>query len=903
MLSATSAREIAGSEFITAPAARKPAGLLDAVSFAFDESMSGNLRLCPTAEHTAGTAHDHVQFDVHVSIADLGRFLRDFRHPATMTGTVSVPSLGGTVPISDGRVELFSVEQQTGMRQILYSFHFAGADGHDYCLRGQKQIQHRPWRFDLPAGMTRLFTRIYRCDATSAPVYAIGELRFHLLDTLPLLASMKVGAQARPSQRIAGVVALLSAEWGAIRNEYFKGMRLFYDTSYQNLILAGRLDAASGGQKRFCLVSGVHDKGFPWGDDGLFSDVLLVIENEHGDYARYAITDRILGGLEFDVPSGTYQYRGPISCIGNGASSFHQMQASAAHGSRVQADIEVEFDARACDAVPFPFPRQPALLRRIPSRLTQCLQAVMPGTNLPGVHIRPHALTVRSGSIRIARAADHETMALWTIAPAETFGECERGTFRNVKKPALQYRYQCTVEPNRRSATVRVAAGTLHSPQGLLGRAVARVGSAEMQIGNGEFFLLPQSSETHADHRVPLIELVNTQFPTAALQRRIVECDTRQGDRCFALQEDMSKMRLEAVHSDRTSTVACFRDENKYKALDQVLEACSFDTLLERSLQVSQKPRTSFLIAIKPNFMFAYDKRDLSTYTDPELVGHLVRHLRARGFDRICVVEAQCTYGEFFDKRSVRELAEYLGYDESTGYSVVDLTLDVDEHRQLGSALGVHPVPRTWRDADFRISFAKNKTHSYAYYSLTIKNIYGALPPANKFREYHCGRGLYATTIEYLAAFPVHFGLIDGYLSADGPFGVFAAPKPNKTATVIGGTDLVAVDWVGATKMGLDPMVSPHMQLAVQALGKPEIRLVGDANVYPAWRNAGKFITFLTNHCMDSNYRMGRFLYDISSQMDETHFHHKSKAWYVRLLRLATLPIRHTLFVHTRRST
>ena len=51
----------------------------------------------------------------------------------------------------------------------------------------------------------------------------------------------------------------------------------------------------------------------------------------------------------------------------------------------------------------------------------------------------------------------------------------------------------------------------------------------------------------------------------------------------------------------------------------------------------------------------------------------------------------------------------------------------------------------------------------------------------------------------------------DGYLSSDGPFGVFAHPVPNETHTIIGGPDLVAVDWVGASKMGIDPLLSPAM--------------------------------------------------------------------------------------------
>ena len=109
--------------------------------------------------------------------------------------------------------------------------------------------------------------------------------------------------------------------------------------------------------------------------------------------------------------------------------------------------------------------------------------------------------------------------------------------------------------------------------------------------------------------------------------------------------------------------------------------------------------------------------------------------------------------------------------------AVVQLTLDVVDMRSLVPHLGLHPVARSSLEADFRISFAKNKTHAYAYYTLTLKNIYGALPLANKFKEYHCTRGIYETTIEYLAAFPVHYGLVDAFLSADGPFGILPTPR------------------------------------------------------------------------------------------------------------------------------
>jgi uncharacterized protein (DUF362 family) len=378
-----------------------------------------------------------------------------------------------------------------------------------------------------------------------------------------------------------------------------------------------------------------------------------------------------------------------------------------------------------------------------------------------------------------------------------------------------------------------------------------------------------------------------------------VEVLDPSGQRCLALEDDMSLLRLESIGTGRKATVASIRDENKFTALDRVLGETDFDAILEAKMKDSGKARQDFSIVIKPSFMFAYDKRDRSTYTDPELVHHLVKRLRGLGFINLNVVEAQSTYGEYFDKRSVREMADYLGYDRKAGYEVVDMTLDADVIQQLGPHLGNHPVSRCWREADFRISFAKNKTHAYAYYTLTLKNIYGALPLANKFKEYHCGRGIYETTIEYLTAFPVDYGVVDAWLSADGPFGIFADPLPNETDTIIGGADLVAVDWIAASKMGIDPMISPYMKLAVKAFGKPEIHLVGDPNPYRPWLNVPVALTLFTNKGVDANHYFGNLMYSAAAQMDETHFRHKNRALYMRLLRRMTVPLRRAFFLRT----
>ncbi len=107
----------------------------------------------------------------------------------------------------------------------------------------------------------------------------------------------------------------------------------------------------------------------------------------------------------------------------------------------------------------------------------------------------------------------------------------------------------------------------------------------------------------------------------------------------------------------------------------------------------------------------------------------------------------------------------------------------------------------------------------------------------NKFYEYHHERDIFSTTIEFIKHFPIHFAFIDAYVSADGPFGIFADKDPNKTETIIGSEDIVATDWIGAEKMGLDPMISDHMKQAVGEFGKPAIELFGDRSIYPDWVN------------------------------------------------------------------
>ena len=80
------------------------------------------------------------------------------------------------------------------------------------------------------------------------------------------------------------------------------------------------------------------------------------------------------------------------------------------------------------------------------------------------------------------------------------------------------------------------------------------------------------------------------------------------------------------------------------------------------------------------------------------------------------------------------------------------------------------------------------------------------------------------------------------------------------------------MDWVRAGKMGIDPMLSKHMELAAGLFGKPEIDLIGDANPYRPWLNVPAVVTVAAREGMDAEYDFGNLLYSVAAQMDETHF-------------------------------
>ncbi|MFQ6088219.1 MAG: hypothetical protein ACE5K0_04885 [Candidatus Methanofastidiosia archaeon] len=157
-----------------------------------------------------------------------------------------------------------------------------------------------------------------------------------------------------------------------------------------------------------------------------------------------------------------------------------------------------------------------------------------------------------------------------------------------------------------------------------------------------------------------------------------------------------------------------------------------------------------------------------------------------------------------------------------------------------------------------------------------------------------------------LRNFPVHFGLIDAYLSADGLLGFFRKDQfseipeisdeiskdkedytPKLMKTIIEGENLLAVDMVGVFKMGLNPKCSIILEKAIEEFGEPEVEWIGDRSVYENWVNVplllDRFLDFA-----EEFYLLANCFGEILSEMDP-YFKEKRKNLMVKILRKAFL--------------
>lgn len=215
-----------------------------------------------------------------------------------------------------------------------------------------------------------------------------------------------------------------------------------------------------------------------------------------------------------------------------------------------------------------------------------------------------------------------------------------------------------------------------------------------------------------------------------------------------------------------------------------------------------EKPVESLRVAIKPTFMLSYSRRDPSPMTNPALVGDLVDYLRELGCRDVALIEGRNIYDRFYANRSVADVARYCDMPLE-GVALSDAELEQQPHcYQRG--LAQYSIARTWRDADFRISFAKLRSHPIEMALLCLGNVewVGARCDQYLFLERQADRT--TAIMMLLDEFPPHFGLLDGFDQVpDGLVGVMGCRRPKRIGRFYAGRDVLALDRVALRHLGV----------------------------------------------------------------------------------------------------
>lgn len=221
-------------------------------------------------------------------------------------------------------------------------------------------------------------------------------------------------------------------------------------------------------------------------------------------------------------------------------------------------------------------------------------------------------------------------------------------------------------------------------------------------------------------------------------------------------------------------------------------------------------------VIIKPNMVDVSSERPI--HTDPRLIEALILHLQDEGAREVLLAEGTS------HNRDAEDLFRRAGYEALAKRRAVRLVdLNYDDFRMVkninprATLLKEIAVPETIAAADVVISVPKLKTHKLAGITLSLKNMFGALPgmiygwPKNTLHW----NGIPQSICEINGTIPAHYAVVDGVVGMEGHGPIMGTAR--KVGVLIMGANGLAVDATAARVMGVEPARVDYLALAHRA--------------------------------------------------------------------------------------
>ncbi len=258
---------------------------------------------------------------------------------------------------------------------------------------------------------------------------------------------------------------------------------------------------------------------------------------------------------------------------------------------------------------------------------------------------------------------------------------------------------------------------------------------------------------------------------------------------------------------------------DKRRAFREFLAASNLSQTLSQRMNGLQKRPGEMRVAIKAAFMLGYHRADPSPLTDPQLLEELAIFLRACGCGDVAVGEGRNLYDTFYGNRSISSVAAYFNF-HSPHYRVVDFTEEQAPHL-YARGFGSSTVSKTWRDADFRITFGKMRSHPVEMVYLCLGNMEGAGTRNDEFLFAERQAHRETAVMMMLTDFPPDYAILDAFENTpDRILGVIGSRRPLHPRRFYAGADALAVDIVAASHIGLpQPRKGNFLRAAIQWFG------------------------------------------------------------------------------------
>lgn len=243
--------------------------------------------------------------------------------------------------------------------------------------------------------------------------------------------------------------------------------------------------------------------------------------------------------------------------------------------------------------------------------------------------------------------------------------------------------------------------------------------------------------------------------------------------------------------------------------------------LLAKDFEYLKEKVSNRKVFLKVNMVDFREGKPLTT--NPHIIAALIKIFSALGAANIAVGDGPAL------NRDTDYLLEVSGIGQcckQENVPFVDLNIDdiIKVENPLGfTGLDHFLFPKTVAEADFIVSVPKLKTHRWARFTGSMKNLFGVIPgrrygwPKSLLHQ----KGVDFSIVDLVASVKPSFSVVDAVVAMEGE-GPLSGNAIN-SGLIVFGEDLAAVDSICARTMSIDPELVMYMQLAEQVIGNTQL--------------------------------------------------------------------------------